>query len=179
MYKKFFKAMLFATLPMVAIHADTNLTTTHPLKEDPIVQHFEKIQAEMSKIFEEFTKDIIKDSGLDSKLKINIPDLSKGFDFSQPKTDLRDKGDHYEIKMDIPGMNAKNIKIDVMGHYLSITAKAEEEKKEEKENGRIIHQERHVGIVQRGMTLPKDADVSNYKSNYKDGVLIIDIPKKK
>jgi len=178
MSNKLLKGILLATIPMMTLHADNNLTKTNPLKDDPMVQHLEKIQSEMGKMFEEFTRDIIKDAGLDSNFNMDIPNFSKGFDLSQPKTDLKERADSYELKMDIPGMDEKNIKIDVRGNYLSITAKSVE-KKEQKEAGKIIHQERHVGIVQRGMTLPRDADLSNYKSSYKDGVLTIDIPKKK
>ena len=84
----------------------------------------------------------------------------------------------YELKMDIPGMDDKSIKIDVQDNYLSVTAK-NEESKEKKEDGKIIHKERHVGMVQRGMTLPKDADAQKYKSDYTNGVLTVTIPKKK
>ena len=103
--------------------------------------------------------------------------VSQSFSF-KPDTDLKDKGDSYELKMDLAGMDDKSIKIDVQGNYLSVTAKSEE-KKEQKEGDKIIHQERHVGMVQRGMTLPKDADVEHYKSDYKNGVLTITVPKKK
>jgi len=178
MPNKLLKSILLATIPMVALHADSNLTKTNPLQDDPMVQHFEKIQTEMGKIFEEFTRDIIKDAGLDSNFNMEMPNSPKGFDLSQPKTDLKERADSYELKIDIPGMDEKNIKIDVHGNYLSITAKSEE-KKEQKEEGKIIHQERHVGMLQRGMTLPRDADLSNYKSSYKDGVLTIEIPKRK
>jgi HSP20 family protein len=175
MRNKFLKTMLLATLPMVALHADNNATKIHPLKDDPVVQHFQKLQSEMNRIFDEFSHNMMSDTGFNSNFKMDFP---KGFDLSQPDTDLKDKGDSYELKMDIPGMNEKSIKIDVEDNYLSVTAKSEE-KKEKKENGKIIHQERHVGMVQRGMTLPRDADLLNYKSSYKDGVLTIDIPKKK
>ena len=178
MPNKLLKSILLATIPIVALHADNNLTKTHSLKDDPMVQHFEKIQTEMGKIFEQFTRDLIEDTGLNSNFKMDIPNVPKGFDLSQPKTDLKEKTQSYELKMDIPGMNNKNIKIDVNGNYLSITAKTEETKKQ-KEDGKIIYQERHVGMIQRGMTLPRNADLSNYKSNYENGVLTIDIPKKK
>jgi HSP20 family protein len=169
MKKQLLKTLLLATLPMVAIHADSNLTA-NPFKDDPIFKHFQKMQEDMNKIFEEFNHNSF------SNMKID-PIFSKGFSFS-PDTDLKDNGKEYELKMDIPGMDDKSIKIEVQDNYLSVTAK-NEESKEKKEEGKIIHQERHVGIVQRGMSLPKDADAHNYKSDYKNGVLTITIPKKK
>ena len=169
MKNKLLKTILLATVPMVAIHADGNLTK-NPLADDPMFQHFQKLQEDMNKVFEDFSKNAFKGVAID-------PNFEKGFSF-KPDTDLKDKGDSYELKMDLAGMDDKNIKIDVQGNYLSVTAKSEE-KKEQKEGDKIIHQERHVGMVQRGMTLPKDADVEHYKSDYKNGVLTITVPKKK
>ncbi len=169
MKNRLLKSILLATIPMVAIHADNNLTK-NPLANDPIFQHFQKLQQDMNKMFEDFSKNAFK--GIDIE-----PNFEKDFSF-KPDTDLKDNGDSYELKMNLAGMDDKSIKIDVQGNYLSVTAKSEESK-EKKEGGRIIHQERHVGMVQRGMTLPKDADVEHYKSDYKNGVLTITIPKKK
>ncbi len=168
MKKQLLKILLLATLPIVAIQAD-NLST-NPFENDPMFKHFQKLQEDMNKIFEEFNHNALSSFNID-------PNSTKVFSFS-PNTDLKDKGDKYELKMDLPGMDNKSIKIDTKDNYLSVTAK-NEENKEKKEDGKIIHQERHVGVVQRGMTLPKDADVKNYKSDYKNGVLTITIPKKK
>jgi len=169
MRDRLLKTILLATIPLVAVHADSNLTQ-NPFVNDPIFQHFQKLQEDMNKIFEEFNKNAFKGISID-------PNFEKNFSF-KPDTDLKDKGDSYELKMDLAGMDDKSIKIDVQGNYLSVTAKSEESK-EKKEGGKIIHQERHVGMVQRGMTLPKDADVEHYKSDYKNGVLTITVPKKK
>ncbi len=169
MKNRLLKSILLATIPMVAIYADSNLTK-NPFANDPIFQHFQKLQEDMNRIFEEFHKNAFKGLAID-------PNFEKSFSF-KPDTDLIDKGDSYELKMDLAGMDSKNIKIDVQGNYISVTAKSEESK-EKKEGGKIIHQERHIGMVQRGMTLPKDADVEHYKSEYKNGVLTITIPKKK
>jgi HSP20 family protein len=167
MKKQLLKILLLATLPMVALQADNNLSA-NPFENDPMFKHFQKLQEDMNRVFEEFNHNAFADMKID-------PSFSKGFSFS-PDTDLKDNGDEYELKMDIPGMDNKNIKIEVQDNYLSVIAK-NEESKEKKEEGKIIHKERHVGVIQRGMTLPKDADAQKYKSDYKNGVLTITIPK--
>jgi len=169
MKRQMLKTILLATLPMVAVQADSNLSA-NPFENDPMFKHFQKMQEDMNKIFEEFNHNAF------SGIKID-PNFEKEFSFS-PNTDLKDKGDSYELKIDLPGMEDKSIKVEVQNNYLSVTAK-NEESKEKKEDGKIIHQERHVGVIQRGMTLPKDADAEKYKSDYKNGVLIITIPKRK
>lgn len=157
-------------LSMVFIHADSNETNPDVSKNDTIFSHFEEMKKEMDRVFERFNNDMFQD------MKLNLA-LPKRFSKS-PNTDLIDKGDGYELKMDLAGMDEKSIKIDIDDNYLKVVAKSEK-RKEEKEGDKIIHQERHVGMVQRGMTLPKDADAHAYKSDYKNGVLTIVIPKKK
>jgi len=43
----------------------------------------------------------------------------------------------------------------------------------------IIKQERFVGSFYRAMSLPNDADSDKMTTNYKNGVLSVNIPKKK
>jgi len=161
---------MLLTLPVMTISADSNTTQQGTLKNDPMFQHFEEMKKEMDRVFERFNNDMFKDM----KPNMNFP---KGFS-SAPSTDLVDKGSEYELKMDLAGMDEKSIKIDIEDNYLKVVAKSEK-RKEQKEGDKIIHEERHVGMVQRGMTLPKDADAHAYKSDYKNGVLTILIPKKK
>ena len=158
------------TIPLSLAYADSNITGYDLFKNDPVIKHFQKLQADMDKMFKEFNEDMFKE------MKLN-PTLTKGFSFS-PNTDLVDKGDKYILKMNLAGMDKNSIKIDIKDNYLSVQAKSED-KKEEKKGDKIIFQERHLGVVQRGMTLPKDADGSKYTSDYTNGVLTITIPKKK
>ena len=60
---------------------------------------------------------------------------------------------------------------------LSISAASTREKREKGEN--YLRQERYVGSYMRMLSLPKDADADHLKSEYKNGVLTITIPKKK
>ena len=159
MLKQIFMMGILSSFPMMSAQADVN-NSQDLFDKSPMFKHFKQLQKDMDKVFEDFNKDMFK-----------------GFAHS-PSTDLKDKGDKYELKMDLPGMDDKSIKIEVEDNYLNVIAKSEV-RKEKKEDDKIIQQERHVGMVQRGMTLPKDADVHQYKSDYKNGVLVISIPKKK
>ncbi len=159
------------TIPLSLAYADSNITGYDLFKNDPLIKHFQKIQADMDKMFEELHNNMFKE------MKLNPTLTTKDFSFS-PDTDLVDKGDKYELKMNLAGMDKNSIKIDIKDNYLSVQAKSED-KKEEKKGDKVIFQERHLGVIQRGMTLPKDADGSKYTSDYTNGVLTITIPKKK
>ena len=167
------KTTLLALLVTLGLHADNNLTTVNPFANDPIFKHFQKLHEEMNKVFEQFNENLLTDVNIAPDLKL---DLFQGLPNS-PKTDFVDRGDHYELKVDLPGMDPKSIDVKVKDNLISIHAKTEKEK-EEKKGDKIIHQERFYGEVQRTLTLPQDANPDKYTTEYKNGVLTVNIEKK-
>ncbi len=84
--------------------------------------------------------------------------------------------DKYIIEVATPGLDKKDIIIDLDNDTLSISSKTPGNKKETKE--RYIRREFSVDSFCRSFTLPEDADVNKITANQKDGVLYVDIPKK-
>ena len=166
--KNILKTALLATLPMVAVQADTNLTPN-----DPTLKHFQKLHEQMNKIFDEFDQGFFNDAGIAPAFKSHF---SNRLAFS-PKTDFIDKGKNYELKVDLPGVDEKEIEVTVDNNLISIKAKSEQ-RKEEKKDDKVIHQERFIGVVQRTLSLPKDANPEKYTTNYKNGVLTVNIEKR-
>ncbi|CAA6804907.1 MAG: Unknown protein [uncultured Sulfurovum sp.] len=166
MFKKLVPITMLVTLSAILSHADMNMTQ----KNDAIFQHFEQLKQDMDKVFKQFNQDMFKEM----KMDFDFPTVFS----ATPNTDLIDTGEAYELTMDLAGMDKESIKIEIDDNYLKVVAKSEA-RKEQKEDDKIIHQERKVGMVQRGMTLPKDADGHAYKSTYNNGVLTLKIPKKK
>ncbi len=172
MLKKIIATAILASLPMMALSADSNITK-NPFANDPAFKDFQKLQADMNKVFENFHKQFFNN--------ITIPEIPANIDneFSvSVKTDVIDKGDHYEIKADLPGVEEKAIKVTVKDNILSIEAKTEKNK-EDKKNNKIIKQERFIGSFYRAMSIPNNADVTKMTTSYKNGVLTVNIPKKK
>jgi len=52
MKNRVIKIALLATIPMVALQADNNLTLNDPFANDPTFKHFQKLHKQMNKIFE-------------------------------------------------------------------------------------------------------------------------------
>ncbi len=177
MFNKALTIALLATLPMVALNAENNQTKqnmmTNPFADDPFFKDFQKIQADMDKMMQNFRS---RSTIAMPKMNMNIP-FSSGFS-SNIKTDVNDKGDYYEVIADLPGMEKAKINVKAEKGMLSISAK-NDVKKEEKKDNKIIQQERFVGSFYRSMSLPKDADEEKISSSYKNGVLTVKIPKKK
>ena len=94
------------------------------------------------------------------------------------RTDIKDLGDKYIMESELPGFNKEDINIDVKDSYITISAehKAETEKKEE--DGKYIRRERKFGSFKRSFEI-SDVDTNAISAEYKNGILIIDLPKKK
>lgn len=97
-----------------------------------------------------------------------------GGTFNSFKTDVLDKGDHFELKADLPGFSKEEIEVGIQDDYLTISAVHKEESKEEKDN--YIRQERRYGSYQRSFHVA-NIDTQSINAEYKDGVLNLKLPK--
>jgi len=93
-----------------------------------------------------------------------------------PKVDISGTDKEYLISAELPGMEEKDIELEVHGDTLRIKAQREQENKDEKRG--YFRIERHYGMFQRVLQLPEDADVDNIQANYKNGVLHISVARK-
>jgi HSP20 family protein len=97
---------------------------------------------------------------------------SRGF---APALDLCESETAFEIRMDIPGLDAKDIDIQVRGNTVTLSGQRKEEKVEK---GSTYHRvERRSGSFWRTVTLPCDVNADEVAAEYTQGVLIIKLPK--
>ena len=102
--------------------------------------------------------------------------LFAGVNTSAFKTDIRDTGDAYLLEADLPGMKKEDIRIDIDGDRLSISAERNAVKEEKDENNGYIRCERSYGAFSRSF------DISGIRGDeisaaYEDGVLKLTLPK--
>jgi HSP20 family protein len=93
-----------------------------------------------------------------------------------PALDVFEDKDHVVVKAEMPGMEEKDIDINLEKNTLTIRGekKFENEVKEED----YYHIERSFGKFQRSLELPSTVDASAVKATYKNGILEIRLPKK-
>ena len=113
-------------------------------------------------------------------------DMEKAFSsfpsISMPKIpeascDIIDEGNQFRVKMNVPGIQKKDIKLNVTDNSLEVSAEHKEESEEKKKN--YLQKERsHVSYYR---TLPMSEDVvsGKVKAKLTDGVLDIVLPKAK
>ena len=93
----------------------------------------------------------------------------------KPKVDITGTDKEYSITAELPGIEEKNIEVELKGDILSIKARQEQEKKDEGKGYYRI--ERHSGSFQRILHLPDDADEAGIKASYENGVLTVTVPR--
>lgn len=103
-------------------------------------------------------------------------DRFRGDSFS-PRVDIQESEDRIIVEAELPGMNEKDIRVEVKDRVLSIEGeKGEDSESKDKKNYRI---ERRYGKFIRSFRLPEEVQVEKVKASYKNGVLSLELPKDK
>jgi len=93
-----------------------------------------------------------------------------------PRMDVHETEQGYIIKAEVPGVKKEDIKVNVDGNQVSISAQTMQESEERSEN--MLCTERSWGQYYRSFTLPQAVDDSQAKAEYHDGILELTLPKK-
>lgn len=92
-----------------------------------------------------------------------------------PSADLIEGDNAFEIRMDVPGLEAKDIEVQVHGNAVTISGQRKEEKEEK---GKTYHRvERRTGSFSRTMSLPCNVNEEEVAAEYTKGVLTVKLPK--
>lgn len=129
-------------------------------------EEMQRMQNEMNKIFGDMRSQLHQSPDFDN--------LNKPFSFS-PNVDVKEEKNRIIVTADIPGSDESNINVKVEGNQLTITANTK--KSSEQDKGNMYRSERFIGRFQRTITLPAPVRAEKMKTEYKDGILTIILPK--
>ena len=93
-----------------------------------------------------------------------------------PAVDVLENTDNILIKAELPGMDMKDIHLEVEDQKLTITGEKKLEHEDKRENYQRV--ERVYGTFQRSFTLPSSVSAEKINASYERGVLTITLPKK-
>ncbi len=93
------------------------------------------------------------------------------------KIDLTENDKAYTVRADIPGAKKEDIKVNVDGNRVSISAESKQEK-EERKGDKVIYRECSQGSSYRSFTLDSNVDEGKAQAKYENGVLELTLPKK-
>jgi len=93
-----------------------------------------------------------------------------------PAVDVYEDEHHVTLKIEVPGVDEKDIDVRIENNVLTVHGERKFEKEEKEENFRRV--ERQYGSFTRTFTLPTTVDAENVQAHYDKGVLKIALPKK-
>ncbi len=107
---------------------------------------------------------------------LNEDTLQRDFFKSVPAVNIMERDNDFMIELAVPGMSKDAFKIEVDKGVLTISAEKKEEKKDE--NSRFTRKEFSYSSFKRSFSLPEHVNTENIAAEYKEGVLMLSLPKK-
>jgi len=92
-----------------------------------------------------------------------------------PLADITEDEKEYLIKAELPELKREDVKVTVENGVLTISGERKFEKEEKKKKYHRV--ERGYGSFVRSFSLPDDADANMVKAEFKNGVLMVHLPK--
>jgi HSP20 family protein len=139
-------------------------------------QPFESLRQEMDRVFEDFTRGFGR-----FPLSRNLFDVEpmlryeSSVGLSAPAVDVVEKATEFQITAELPGLDEKDIEVNVADDVLSIRGEKKEEREEKAKNYHLS--ERRYGSFQRTFQLPSGIDAEKIAASFQKGVLTVTLPK--
>ena len=150
----------------------TSKSTTQPATAPQAWQPFETLRREVDRLFDDFGNDVWRRPfGAFARFEPFVRNFS-----ALPAVDVAETDKAYEISAELPGMDGKNIEVDVVNGGLTIKGEKKDEK-EEKDKDRHVS-ERRYGSFERYFRLPDGVDTGKIEASFANGVLKVVLPKK-
>ena len=93
-----------------------------------------------------------------------------------PAVNVRETEKAYELEMAVPGMDKKDINVEIEENMLTISSEMKEENNEE--NDGYSRREFRFNSFKRSFNIPEDSEASKIDARHENGVLYVSIPKK-
>lgn len=103
-----------------------------------------------------------------------LPSIS-GRTSSMPAVNIREDDKHYLLDLAVPGMDKKDLKIDISEDVLTISSESKSETSIEREE--FKKKEFNYSSFCRSFYIPDNVNKEKIGANYKDGILTVTLPK--
>ena len=94
---------------------------------------------------------------------------------SMPAVNIREDEKKYTLELAVPGMEKKDLKIDINEDVLTISSESKNETEENKDGYK--RKEFSYSSFCRSFYIPENVNRDKIEANYKDGILTVGLPK--
>jgi HSP20 family protein len=95
-----------------------------------------------------------------------------------PLVDMVDRGDRYNLRLEVPGIDKDNIQLNATEDAIEISGEQSEEESNEDKGHNYIYNERSYKSFYRSIPIPEEILPSKITAKMNNGILQIEIPKK-
>jgi len=121
-------------------------------------------------------RDIFRDYERAVDAALRMPFLTEGEEnVMSPRVDVAETDKSIEVTADLPGVDEKDIRVELRNGVLWVSGEKKTCSKEETKN--MYRSERFYGAFERGISLPCDVEKGKIDASYHDGVLKVVMPK--
>jgi len=106
----------------------------------------------------------------------NVWSFLDGMSTDRFKLDIKDSNDRYTITAELPGVNKEDIKVEVEGDRVKISAESQK-MKEVKNDEKIVRSERYYGWLSRTVQLDQPVKSKGSTAKCENGILTLTLPK--
>jgi HSP20 family protein len=92
-----------------------------------------------------------------------------------PRTDIAETDKEYEVTVELPGIDEKDVEVTLSDGLLSIKGEKKSEREEKKKDYYLA--ERSYGSFQRSIRVPEGVDAEKVSAEFAKGVLTLKLPK--
>ncbi|MFQ4136144.1 Hsp20/alpha crystallin family protein [Nodosilinea sp. PGN35] len=92
-----------------------------------------------------------------------------------PSAELEETEQEIHLKLEVPGMEAKDLNVEVTESTVSIKGERKSESKTEEKG--VVRSEFRYGSFERVIPLPAPIQTAHVQANYKNGLLTLTLPK--
>ena len=138
-------------------------------------QPFEALRNQVDRLFHDFQTGFLQAPSYRSLLD-SEPFWHRDFGFNvTPAIDIVEKEKAFEVTAELPGLDVKNIELQLSDNVLTIKGEKQEEKQEKAKDHYVS--ERRYGSFRRSLQVPGSVDADKIEANFKSGVLTVMLPK--
>ena len=138
-------------------------------------QPFEALRNQVDRLFHDFQTGFLQPPSYRSLLDIE-PFWRRDFGFNvTPAVDIVEKEKAFEVTAELPGLDVKNIDLQLSDNVLTIKGEKQEEKEEKAKDHYVS--ERRYGSFRRSLQVPVSVDADKIEASFKGGVLTVTLPK--
>lgn len=94
---------------------------------------------------------------------------------SMPAVNIKENEKSFMLELAVPGMDKKDLKIDINEDVLTISSESKNETEEEKDGYK--RKEFSYSSFCRSFYIPENVNRDKIAANYKDGILCVELPK--